>query len=417
MSRPIVIIGAGIVGISTAIWLQRAGKQVVVLDRGAVGMGTSYGNGGVLAACAMVPVTSPGLGAKGPMLLLDREAPLFLRWAYLPRLFPWLRTYLSHANDADTRRIAKGLAAITGDSVAQHEALAGGTKAAAWLAPSDYAFAYKDRAAFAADAYAFALRAEAGFAPEIIEGPAVQNYEPTLGPETAFLAVMKNHGYIKDPARYVQALAEGLKVGGGEVRLAEVVDFELSEGHVQAVITTQGRVDCAAAVLTTGVWSKPLMKKLGLNVPLESERGYHVVFKNPSQTLRQPLMISAGKFVATPMAGGLRCAGIVEFGGLKAGPSKAPLAFLRRKVKESFPALEYERTETWMGHRPTLADSLPMIGQIRNSGIFAGFGHHHIGLTGGPKTGRILADMIAQKRPNADFSAYDPMRFEANTKK
>ena len=119
-TQPIIIIGAGIVGISTAIWLRRAGKNVLVLDRAEVGMGTSYGNGGVLAACGMVPVTSPGLGAKGPKLLLDKNFPLFLRWSYLPRLYPWLRKYLSHANDADTRRIAKGLTEITGDSIEQH---------------------------------------------------------------------------------------------------------------------------------------------------------------------------------------------------------------------------------------------------------------------------------------------------------
>lgn len=409
--RPVIVIGAGIVGMSTAIWLRRAGKKVLVVDRGAVGMGTSYGNGGVLAACGMVPVTSPGLRRKGLKLLLDREFPLFLRWSYLPKLAPWLHRYLGHANDADTRRIAKGLTEITADSVEQHAALIRGTAAEKWLTHSDYTFAYKDRAAFEADSYTFGLRAEAGFTPEIIEGPAVQDYEPALGNETTLLAVMKNHGYIRDPAKYVQALAEVLQAEGGAVWQANVTDFALAEGRIKAVITDQGRMECESAVLTTGVWSKPLMKKLGLNIPLESERGYHVVFKNPSQTLQNPLMIAAGKFVATPMDAGLRCAGIVEFGGLEAGPSKAPLAFLYRKVKENFPGLKYESTEEWQGHRPAPADSLPLIGQIGKTGIFTGFGHHHIGLTGGPKTGRILADLIAENRSNKDFSAFDPQRF------
>ena len=409
--KPVIVIGGGIVGISTAIWLRRAGKKVLVLERGEIGMGTSYGNGGVLASCAMVPVTSPGLGRKGPSLLLDREFPLFLRWSYLPKLAPWLRKYMSHANDADTRRIAKGLTVITGDSVEQHEALARGTAAERYLATGDYTFAYKDREAFKADAYTWSLRAEAGFTPEIIEGPEVQEYEPALGAATGLLAVMKNHGHIRAPGAYVQALAEVLRAGGGELRQAEVKDFELSEGRATAVLTDQGRIECDTVVLTTGVWSKPLMKKLGLNIPLESERGYHVVFKNPSQTLRQPMMIAAGKFVATPMEAGLRCAGIVEFGGLNAGPSKAPLEFLYRKVKENFPELEYESTEEWLGHRPAPADSLPLIGEIGETGIYTGFGHHHIGLTGGPKTGRMIADLIAGKRSNRDFTAFDPQRF------
>ena len=410
--NPVIVVGAGIVGLSTAIWLQRAGKSVRVLDRGAVGMGTSYGNGGVLAACGMVPVTSPGLAAKGPKLLLDKDFPLFLRWPYLPRLTPWLRKYLSHANDADTRRIAEGLTEITGDSVEQHEALVRGTSAENWVTNSDYTFAYQNRAAFEADAYGFGLRAKAGFTPEIIEGPAVQEYEPALGKGTTLLAVMKNHGFIRAPGAYVQALADVLRAEGGEVQQAEVKDFELKDGHVTAVITAQGRIETDTVVLTTGVWSKPLMKKLGLNIPLETERGYHVVFKNPSQTLRNPLMISAGKFVATPMEAGLRCAGIVEFGGLKAGPSKAPLAFLYRKVKETFPTLEYERTEEWLGHRPAPSDSLPLIGEIGKTRIYTGFGHHHIGLTGGPKTGRILADLIALNGGNTDLQAFDPQRFK-----
>jgi len=410
--KPVIVVGAGIVGMSTAIWLRRMGKPVMVIDRGDVGMGTSYGNGGVLASCGMVPVTAPGLVGKGPKLLLDREFPLFLRWSYLPRLAPWLHKYLGHANDADTRRIARALTEITGDSVDQHEALVRNTTAAGWVTNSDYTFAYKDRAAFDADSYSFGLRSAAGFTPEIIEGPAVQEYEPALGKATTLLAVMKNHGHIRAPGAYVQALAEVLMAEGGEIRQAEVKDFELADGYVVAVISDQGRIECQSAVMSTGAWSKPLMKKLGLNIPMETERGYHVVFKNPSFELRNPLMIAAGKFVATPMEGGMRCAGIVEFGGLKAGPSKAPIAFLYRKVKENFPDLEYEGSEEWLGHRPTLADSLPMIGEIGKTGVYTGFGHHHIGLTAGPKTGRIIAALIAQNGVNTDLAAFDPLRFK-----
>jgi len=409
--KPVVIIGAGIVGISAAIWLRRMGKPVTVVDRGAVGMGASYGNGGVLAACGVVPVTGPGLALKAPRMLFGRNYPLFLRWGYLPKLTPWLFKFMRHANDADTRRIAKGLAAVIGDSVEQHEALSRGSVAAPWLSQSDYTFAYKNRAAFEADSYSFGLRKQAGFTPELIEGPEVQEYEPALGPDTTLLAVMKNHGYIRSPIAYIQALAEVLKAEGGEIRRAEVRDIELKDGRAVAVLTDQGPIACESVVLAAGAWSKPMAKKLGLTVPLETERGYHIVFKNPSFTLRNPLMIAEGKFVVTPMEGGLRCAGIVELGGLEAGPSKAPLAFIYRKVRESFPALEYAGTEEWMGHRPTLSDSLPVIGEIGKTGVFAGFGHHHVGLTGGPKTGRILAEMITGRVSNTDYAAFDPQRF------
>lgn len=407
----VIVIGAGIVGVSSAIWLKRAGHDVTLMDRGTPGQGTSYGNGGILASCAFVPVTAPGLVRKAPKMLLDRDFPLFLRWAYLPRLAPWLMKYLSHANDSDTRRIAHALEPIVGDSVEQHLALAGGTDAGRWIAQSDYGFAYANRAAYEADAYTWALRKQAGFDPQEIEGAEVQDYEPSLSPDIGFVAAMKNHGFIRDPGGYVAHLAQILQGMGGTFVQAEVRDFDLAGDSIAAVETDAGRFTCDKAVLATGVWSKPIMRKLGLNVPLESERGYHIVFRNPGIQLRNPFMIASGKFVATPMAAGLRCAGVVEFGGLEAGPSKAPLALLRRQAKATFPGLNADSEEEWLGHRPAPADSLPLIGEVGQTGVIAAFGHHHIGLTGGPKTGRIVSELISGGQTNTDLSPYAPQRF------
>ncbi|KAE9630145.1 NAD(P)/FAD-dependent oxidoreductase [Parasedimentitalea maritima] len=406
-----IIIGAGIVGAATAIWLARAGHQVTLIDKGEPGMGASYGNGCILAACSMVPVTAPGLITKGPKYLVDPNFPLFLRWGYTPKLLPWLIRYLSNANDSDTRRIAQGLTHIVGDSLEQHQALTAGTEAAKWVQESEYNIAYADRAAFEADAYTWELRREAGFVPELIEGAAVQEKEPILAKTVKLLAVNKNHGFIHNPGHYVQDLVKLLKQLGGQFVQAEVKDFDLSGGRISAVETTQGRFDCDQAVLATGVWSKPLMQKLGLNVPLEAERGYHILFKDPSQTPNNPLMLTSGKFVATSMDQGLRCAGVVEFGGLQDTPSKAPLKLMRKKVREVFPNMTASSEEEWLGFRPAPSDSLPLIGEVGSSGVYAAFGHHHIGLTGGPKTGRMVADMICGQRNNIDMKPYEPKRF------
>jgi D-amino-acid dehydrogenase len=198
---------------------------------------------------------------------------------------------------------------------------------------------------------------------------------------------------------------------GGKFIQTEVKDFTLDKGTVSAVDTSAGRIYCDKAVVSSGVWSKPLMAKLGLNVPLEAERGYHIVFKEPSQRPNNPMMLTAGKFVATAMDQGVRCAGVVEFGGLNETPSKAPLNLLRRKVQELFPDLTYASQEEWLGFRPAPTDSLPLIGELNGTGVFAAFGHHHIGLTGGPKTGRLVADMIAQNHSNHDMRPFEPMRF------
>jgi D-amino-acid dehydrogenase len=319
--------------------------------------------------------------------------------------------YLSHANDSDTRRIARGLTGIVADSVEQHQALTAGTDAAKWIVESDYNFAYTDRAAFEADSYTWELRREAGFVPDLIEGAAVQEEEPILSPEIKLLARNKNHGYILNPTGYVKDLVRLLKEMGGTFVRAEVKDFDLSGGRISAVDTDQGRFHCDRAVLATGVWSKPLMRKLGLNVPLEAERGYHVIYKNPSQTPRSPMMVAAGKFVVTAMDQGLRCAGVVEFGGLTEKRSQAPLKLLRHRVREAFPQMTASHEEEWLGFRPAPSDSLPLIGEIGGSGVYAAFGHHHIGLTGGPKTGRLVADMISGRHSNTDLSPFAPGRF------
>ena len=324
MTRHVVVIGAGIVGVSTAIWLRRAGAQVTIIDRASPGTGTSHGNAGVLAASGVAPVTGPGLLRKAPFMLLDRDVPLYLRLSYLPSLLPWLVKYMGYANDADTRRISAALAPIVSDSVEQHKSLTADLGLSDWVTDSDYVFAYRQRADFDAEAYTWALRAQAGFSPQLIEGAGVRDYEPALGSEINCLATLKDHGFIRDPGGYVAALAHAFEQAGGKVMQAEVKDFDLTGGTVTAVQTTQGTVACDDIVLATGVWSKPLMAKLGLNVPLESERGYHVIFEDATGGPSRPIMIASGKFVATPMAQGVRCAGILEFGGLEADPSKAP---------------------------------------------------------------------------------------------
>ena len=199
MSRHVVVIGAGIVGVSTGIWLRRAGADVTIVDRATPGTGTSHGNAGVLAACAMVPVTGPGLLAKAPGMLMNNDFPLFMRWSYLPRLLPWLAKYMSHANDADTQRIARGLNHIVADTVEQHKSLCDDLGLGSWVNESDYCFAYANRSVFENEGYTWAIRREMGFIPQIIEGQEVREYEPSLSDDITCMAIMKDHGFIRSP--------------------------------------------------------------------------------------------------------------------------------------------------------------------------------------------------------------------------
>ena len=413
--KTVAVIGAGIVGVSTAIWLQRDGHDVMLIDRDGPAEGTSHGNGGVLASCSIVPVTVPGLLAKAPRMLFDPNKPLFLKWGYLPKLTPWLLKYLGHANAKDTARAAAALAPIVGDSLADHQALATGTGAEKWLVPSDYLFIYNDRKHFEGDAFGWGLRRQHGFQWTELEGKDFSDYDSAFAEDLDFAVRLTDHGRITDPGQYVKDLAKHFESKGGRVIRATVIDLARENGRVTGVRTDTETLSCDAAVIATGVWSGPIAKKLGLNVPLESERGYHIELWEPSFMPRSPVMVVSGKFVATPMEGRLRLAGVVDFGGLEAEPSRAPFDLLRRNAKAAFPGMTWASETEWMGHRPAPADSIPVIGELPNlKGAFTGFGHHHIGLTGGPKTGRLLSQLISGRQPNVDLSPYSPARFAAS---
>ncbi|MBL4600113.1 MAG: FAD-binding oxidoreductase [Rhizobiaceae bacterium] len=411
--KKVAIIGAGIIGVSTAIWLQRDGHDVVLIDLEGPAAGASFGNGGVLAASAVIPVNEPGMLKHAPGMLMRADSPLFLRWSYLPKLLPWLLRYLSRANVKDTRSAVKALSAILHDSYEQHLALASGTGAEKWLKPSDYVFVYDSRADFEKERFGWDLRKECGFEWDEFDADTLNAYDPVFSNDKKFAIRLTNHGYITDPGKYVCALADHVKSEGGEIVIAKALDVESDQGKVVGVRTSEGLVACDHVVLAAGVWSGPLAKKFGVNVPLESERGYHIELVNPSVMPKSPIMLVSGKFVVTPMEGRLRCAGIVEFGGLDAPPSKAPFALLKKQILQAIPGIKYDEIIEWMGHRPATVDSVPVIGPVnKENSIFAAFGHQHIGLTGGPKTGRMIADMIENRKSNIDLSPYKVSRFD-----
>ena len=410
--KRIAIIGAGIVGVSTAIWCLRDGHDVVLIDKAGPAEGTSFGNGGVLASSSVIPVAVPGLIRTAPGMLLSRNQPLFMKWAYAPKVLPWLMKFLRTANADGVRHRAKAMMPIIGDSLADHQALAAGTGAEKWLVPSDYLFMYNNRAHYEADAFGWKVRKELGWDWDTLDEQALREYDPIYGPSVGFAARFKNHGRIADPGQYVKDLAAYAQSQGVRLIIGAASDVVRESGKVTGLRVDGETVPCEVAVVATGAWSGPLAKNLGLKVPLESERGYHLELWEPNMIPRSPVMIASGKFVVTPMDGRIRLAGVVEFGGLEAPPSRAPFDLLRRNILAAIPGLEWKETTEWMGHRPSISDSLPLIGEAPNiKGAFLGFGHDHVGLTGGPKTGRLLAQMISGKKPNVDLTAVSPARF------
>lgn len=410
----ILVAGAGIIGISTAIWLQRAGYDVTVVDRTGPASGTSHGNAGVLAAGAVVPVTVPGLLRKAPGMLFDRSSPLFLRWSYLPKLLPFLRHYMAHNTDSHVDHYGRAMGSLLHDAVDQHTALAADTPAAKFISHEDYCFGYATRAAFDADSYGWCKRDAAGVKYDVVSGQDYAREDPLFGDAFETVVRCKDHGRISDPGAYILALADHFVDQGGVLQITNINDIEMIDGAVSALQTDDGRLTADKIVFAMGPWSKEIAHKLGVKVPFESERGYHIELVNPSAMPVSPMMVASGKFVITPMDGRIRAAGVIEFGGLNAGASKAPFDFLKREVASLLPDVTYDSVNEWMGHRPAPADSLPLIGaNDSNQKSFSAFGHQHVGLTGGPKTGRIIADLIADKKPNIDLAPFDPAKYTA----
>lgn len=410
MSKSILVIGAGITGVASAEWLRRDGWDVTVIDRIDPGHPdqTSFGSAGLIARGAIIPVSVPGLAAKAPAMLLDPNSPLYMRWSYLPRLLPWLIPFLRNGTTEKVTEIAAGLAALTDDSVDQHQAISAGTPAATFIQTGEYVNLFTSKADYEADPLSSALRKKHGFDPDKIDRAEIVTRDPHIGPTYTFGTVYKDYGWLSNPGAYVAALFGHFQSQGGHFKRGEVA--QITGGESPSVTLKAGEVIHAdKIVLSAGAWSGKLARKLAPKVKLEAERGYHVSMFNPNFTAPNPYMITDSRFVLTPMDGFLRAAGVVEFGGLDAPASTAPVNLLRKQMKKVYPTLEFEYDEVWMGRRPTTPDSMPVLDETDN--VIHAYGGQHIGLTIGPRLGRMVADIASNRRTNVDISLYRADRF------
>ena len=408
----ILVIGAGIVGVSTAIWLQRSGASVTLIDRDEPGSATSYGNAGILASASVVPVPTPGILKKVPGMLLNPNKALFLKWSQLPRLLPFFYKYLLNSNSDSVFKISNALSYILYDTVEQHLEISKGTNAENYITTNDLIFGYSDKIAFENDRYSWDLKRKHGHKFSSLSRDDLAKYDKNLKNKFGFAVKCMNHGTISDPGVYISELFKSFVNKGGKFLKAEVKDILFDNFRNPIYLNTNnGDIPCNRIVLTAGVWSAGLAKKLGVKIPLTSERGYHVEYHSPNIKFKAPVVISDSKFIIHSMQGRLRCAGLVEFGGIFQPESSHPFKLIEKKIETLFPQLKYERKTYWMGHRPSTTDSLPVIDISPNyNNVWLGYGHQHIGLSAGPKTGKILSEIILSKNTNRDLSRFSASR-------
>lgn len=411
MPQSVIVIGAGFTGVCTAEHLRRSGAAVTLLDRVRPGdtRQASFGNAGLLARTAIVPALEPDILPHLPKYLLSRKSPLNLRWSYLPKFLPFGLSFLRNATPARVRRITRSIDMLAHDTFDQHLRLARGTPAEKYIFSSSLTYLYPRKRDFDANRFSNALLAELGVVPDHLELNQMREIDPQLGDSYRFGARYKGNGRVSDPAAYLQALTAHFEANGGRFVPGAATGIQGRSVTLQDGTTLQADT----IVIAAGAWSKALTGSLGIKVPLEGERGYHLMLKAPSFMPPVPYLVTDAKYGLTPMDGGIRCAGTTEFAPLDSEPADRPLDLLRESVRRLYPTLAWAEEDTWMGHRPTTPDSLPMLGRSKvNPNVVLAFGSQHLGLTIGPKLGSLAAQVALNRPTNLDISALAVDRFD-----
>ena len=409
-TKKIAIVGAGIVGISSAINLARRGCDVTLIDRNFKGKPASYGNASWLSSVSITPVLMPGMIKKIPKLLFSKDGPLFLRFPGFLKIIPFLTKYLSYAKKEKVDHISKNLAYLLKDSVNEHKELAKGTNATQWIKDSPYLFIYKNKKDFFNDEYTWSLRKKYGFNLIEVEEEELKSLLPGLSSEYKFAIKIDHLGYISNSQNYLDDLLDGFKKLGGKLVEDEVTDI-VDKGDSISIITKENNILAEDVIISSGVYSDKFAKKFGVKVPVQSERGYHLELFDTDIKINYPIMNGYLKLAITPRPNGIRFAGLVEFGSLTSNPNPKAFELLMRNAKSMFPGIKFNTKQEWSGHRPSTVDSLPIIGKSKiNEKVFFGYGHHHIGLTSGPKTGKMLTKSILRDNDQYNLTAFDPNR-------
>ena len=416
LRKRVGVIGAGIVGIAAASYLQRDGHEVFVVDPDPPGEGASFGNAGCFNPSSVVPMSMPGTLRKVPQWLADPLGPLAIRWGYLPRLAPWLVRFIRAGTPALVEAQARALAGLLGPCFTALLPLIKDAGAEDLVRRLGHLVVYRSAAGVVKDAAAWELRRQNGIGWQELDADELRQFDPQLSREYVRGILLTANGHTTDPRALVARLADAFVRQGGKLHRARALDLVLEGARLRAIRTEAGDLPADAAVVAAGAHSKPLAAVLGDRIPLESERGYHVMVRDPEVSPRVPTNDADGKFVVTPMANGLRFAGTVELAGLAAAPDWRRARMLLEQGRRLFPGLAphypEERLSLWLGHRPSLPDSLPVIGPSRRSpDVFYAFGHGHVGMTGGPMTGKLIAELVSGRPPALDLGPFRASRF------
>ncbi|WP_118137834.1 FAD-binding oxidoreductase [Oceanicella sp. SM1341] len=409
----VAVIGAGIVGVCSAAWLQRDGHEVTIIDPLEAGEACSFGNAGSLSPSACLPVGMPGMWKKVPGWLLDPAGPLTIRPSYLPSVAPWLIRFLRASRRGEVERIATAMRGLLGPVFEAYTPLLQRAGAMGLMRRTGCLYVYSSRETAQQWRWGMDLRRALGVELRDVDREELEALEPDLKGRFRFGILAPENGSAADPSALVKAIHARCIADGASHLKQRVTGFAMRDGAVAQVrLAGDAPLDVDAVVIAAGAWSALLTRAVGLSVPLESQRGYHVTVQSTNLALRHTVMASEHNLMVNPMDVGLRLAGTVELAGLNAPPDYARADMLLARGRELFPHLDTSRVTRWMGHRPCLPDSMPVIGRApRAENVFLGFGHGHVGMCGGATTGREIAALVSGRSPEVDLAPFSPERF------
>ncbi|WP_245605329.1 NAD(P)/FAD-dependent oxidoreductase [Roseicyclus elongatus] len=405
----IAIVGAGIVGTSCALWARMRGHRVVLIDPAPPGSGTSAGNACTLATYGCLPVNDPSVLRDLPRLIFGGDSPVSISYRHALRHPGWMLAFLANCRGARSRAIAGHLAGLLAHADAGVNPLIAEAGAEDLVVARGQVTVWSTaRAARAAEA-GLSLRRDLGVALTEVSPETAAAMEPGLALPIRRAVHYPEARHVTDPEALVQRFHARFTALGGETLVAAVSATRAGPDAVRVVAGDQ-RIEAGHVVIAAGAFSRRIAGSGAEHLPLGTERGYHLLFPGEAQRLTRPVGWAEGGFYATPMGRGLRLAGTVEISGLDAPVNARRLAYLDRRGHEMLGPLP-KPASSWLGYRPTLPDSLPVIGPSVQSGrILHAFGHQHLGLTLGGITGRLIADLAEGRHPNMPLRPYRSTR-------
>ncbi|WP_374643892.1 NAD(P)/FAD-dependent oxidoreductase [Tabrizicola sp.] len=407
-----VVVGAGIIGTAIAHDLRKRGRQVVLLDRDAPGKGASFGNMASIAVTEFMPASRPSVWKQIPGWMLDPEGPVRVRPGYMPKLVPWFLRFIAASRPTKLRELEAQGAALCARALDDTLDLLRETGLSDQISQQGCLSLYTDEAEFKADRDHIEILERFGFPHEVIGRQAIKALEPELSERIGLAVLFPQNRSLKDPYRLVLALADRFTALGGRIERGEVTGFTRSERIREVVLADGRRLPADEVVIAAGAFSARLAGALGEPIPLETERGYHTQIMAPGITMRHSIIWPARAFMVTPTAGGIRVGGTVEMAGLDAAPDYRRARITVKRAKEALPNLACEDFTEWMGHRPALPDTVPILSaSARTPGLFYATGHGHLGVTHAATTARLMGELITGAKPAVDLAPYRVNRF------